>query len=159
MPLGGAPTSRTTRGSPGRGPQAASQAFCSARTASRSRHRSSGVTQCGWAGVPPVTASSAAASRRADGGAPPCRTAHASRIASSISRSVTLFTSNRHQGFCISSRLLHLWQARQYFKRAAERPGAIRLLRRAAEIEPQSVPLSTSLSLQLIPSLDFSRSR
>ena len=56
-------------GSPGRGPQLASQAPWSARTASRSRHRSSGVTQCGWACVPPVTASSAAARRRADGGA------------------------------------------------------------------------------------------
>ena len=55
-------------GSPGRGPQAASQAPWSARTASRSRHRSSGVTQCGWAGVPPVIASSAAASWRASGG-------------------------------------------------------------------------------------------
>src|SRR3954454_17219696 len=77
-------------GSPGRGPQDASQAPCSARTASRSRHRSSGVTQCGGVGVPPVTASSAAANRRADGEAPPtCTIVHASRIASSISRSVT----------------------------------------------------------------------
>ena len=41
---------------------------------------------CGHTGVPVVTASSAAVSRRADGGAPPCRIVHASRIASSISR-------------------------------------------------------------------------
>ena len=39
-------------GSPGRGPQLTSQAPWSAKTASRSRHRSSGVTQCGWACVP-----------------------------------------------------------------------------------------------------------
>jgi hypothetical protein len=79
-------------GSPGRGPQAASQAFCSARTASRSHHRSSGVTQYGWACVPPVTASSAAANRHADGEAAGSayRIVHASRIASSVSRSVTL---------------------------------------------------------------------
>ncbi len=36
--------------------------------------------------------------------------------------------------------------ARQYFKRAAERPGAIRLLRKASEIEPGSVRLKTSLA-------------
>ena len=50
------------------------------------------MIQCGWACVPPVTASSAAASRRADGEAAD-RTAHASLIASSISRSVTLIPS------------------------------------------------------------------
>jgi hypothetical protein len=52
------------------------------------------VTQCGWVGVPPVTASSAAASRRVSGEAAGAayRIVHASRIASSISRSVTLFT-------------------------------------------------------------------
>jgi hypothetical protein len=50
--------------------------------------------------VPPVIASSAAASRRADGEAadPACRIGHASRIASSISSSVTLITSNRFSG-------------------------------------------------------------
>ena len=89
-------------GSPGRGPQLASQAPWSARTASRSRHRSSGVTQCGWACVPPVTASSTAARRRADGGAPAYKIVHASRIASSISRSVTLITNNHPEALYIS---------------------------------------------------------
>jgi hypothetical protein len=90
--------------SPGRGPQAASQVSCSARTARRSRHRSSGLTQCGCAGVPPVTASSAAASRCADGetAGPAYRIVHASRIASSISRFVTLITRNH------PSRPLHI---------------------------------------------------
>src|SRR3954451_2561028 len=89
-------------GSPGRGPQLVSQAPWSARTASRSRHRSSGVTQCGWACVPPVTASSATARRRADGGAPAYKIVHASRIASSISRSVTLITNNHPEDPYIS---------------------------------------------------------
>jgi len=53
------------------------------------------VAQCGRVGVPPVSAKSAAASRCADGEAadPVCRIVHASRIASSISKSVTLITS------------------------------------------------------------------
>ncbi len=56
--------------------------------------------------MPPVIARSAAASRRAAGEAADAAytIVHASRIASSISRSVTLFTSNRHQGFCIYGR-------------------------------------------------------
>ena len=79
-------------GSPGRGPQAANQASCSARTARRSRHRSSGVTQCEWACVPLVIPSSAVASGRAAGETadPVYRIVHASRITSSISRSVML---------------------------------------------------------------------
>src|SRR3954452_21596643 len=89
-------------GSPGRGPQLANQAPWLARTASRSRHRSSGVTQCGWACVPPVIASSAAARRRADGGAPAYKIVHASRIAPSISRSVTLITNNHPEAPYIS---------------------------------------------------------
>jgi hypothetical protein len=50
--------------------------------------------------VPPVIASNAAASRRADGEAAGSayRILHASRIASSISSSVTLITSNRFSG-------------------------------------------------------------
>jgi hypothetical protein len=76
---------------------AASQAPWSAKTASRSRHRSSGVTQCGWAIVPLVIASSAVASRRVGGEAadPAYRIPHASLTASSISGSVTPITRNR----------------------------------------------------------------
>ena len=51
---------------------------------------------------PPVTASSAAARRRADGGAPAYKIVHASRIASSISRSVTLITNNHPEAPYIS---------------------------------------------------------
>jgi hypothetical protein len=99
-------------GSPGRGPQAASQAPWLARTASRSRHRSSGVIQCGWVDVPPVTARSAAASRRADGEPPACTIASASRIVSSISRSVMLVTSN-HLSNSLHIRKPHQGTSRQ----------------------------------------------
>ena len=66
--------------------------------------------------MPPVTASSAAASRRAtsDAAGSTCRIVHASRIASSISRSVTLFTRN------CSLRLLHI---RKPHKRTSRKIG------------------------------------
>jgi hypothetical protein len=64
--------------------------------------------------VPSVTASSAAASRRADGGAPAYKIVHASRIASSISRSVTLITNNHPEDPYISENHTRdiLWEKR-----------------------------------------------